>query len=76
MKLNNSVQGGLCKAKMPDEIYIGDDGFLKCKCDVCKEEIRFSDCYCYGETGKQLIYGHKGCVMQFRLGNVEMDRRL
>ena len=22
MKLNNSVQGSLCKAKMPDEIYI------------------------------------------------------
>lgn len=37
------------KGKNPNELYLGDDGFLKCKCDVCNEEMNFSDTYCYAK---------------------------
>ena len=69
-QLNGSVQESVCKSTMPDEMYLGDDGFLKCKCDVCKEEMNFSDCYCYAKPGKTMIHGHKNCVMSFAKGGV------
>ena len=69
-QLNGSVQESICKSTMPDEMYVGDDGFLKCKCDVCKEEMNFSDCYCYAKPGKTMIHGHKNCVMSFVKGGV------
>lgn len=53
------------KGKNQDELYIGEDGMLKCKCDVCDEEMNFSDTYCYSKKGKPMIHGHKRCVMGY-----------
>lgn len=58
------------KGKNPNELYLGDDGFLKCKCDVCNEEMNFSDTYCYAKKGKRMI-GHKRCLMSY--GRSELD---
>lgn len=69
-QLSGSTRESVCKSKMPNEMYPGDDGFLKCKCDVCKEEMNFSDCYCYAKPGKTMIHGHKDCVMSSGGGGV------
>lgn len=53
------------KGKNQNELYLGDDGLLKCKCDVCNEEMNFSDTYCYAKKGKPMIHGHKRCVISY-----------
>lgn len=33
------------KGKNPNELYLGDDGFLKCKCDVCNNDFNCRKVY-------------------------------
>lgn len=56
------------KGKNPDELYSGDDGFLKCKCDVCKEEMNFCDTYCYVKKDGSTILGHRRCIVAYVRG--------
>lgn len=54
------------KFRMPNETYIGEDGFLKCVCEVCNKEMNFSSCYCAAKEENLAAHGHKKCVMAYK----------
>lgn len=56
------------RGKNPDDLYLGEDGMLKGKCEVCQEEMNFCDMICYAKKEEPLLFGHRACLLAYGRG--------